>query len=675
VLAERRVLVVLDNARNAAQVRPLLPGTGSSAVLVTSRNQCAELEGAGHLALPVLTIEESLDMLDRCLGVPRVAADRETAQAVTEACGRLPVAVRVIASRLAARPEWTMRELLHRLVRTRSRLDQFSVGDVAVTASFDLSYRELGSRPAEVFRAAALLPGTDFSAAAVAALLAADGDVTERTLDSLVDENMLQAVGAGRYRYHDLLRLYALQRVEAESSPDRSVALGRLADWYLARTMAAVRLVYTEMVRLPTEVDDGRMSFEDVDTAMAWLDDEAGNLVALIDTVAGEERPARSWQLADQLRGYFFVRRDAAPWLATGRAGLAAADAAGDLMAQAAMYQTIGQAHWSVGKHDLALDAYRRGTAAAKQSGWLIGEAYMLHNLGLVHAELGRVDEAHKLYHHALRIGAANEFDHIRAVTLNDLGALCTEQGRLGDAVSHFRAAMQINQGLTRRPSAMVNCANLGMVLRQLEEFDSAHEHLRKALTYYRDIGSVTGQMSVLDELSQLYRQRGEWHAAIGDATEALRIAEETNDLRSQAGVLNTLGFALLGARAVTDARSRFETSLQLSRARGYQYFEAQAGIGVAETLLMIGAVERAQAAAGEALEIARRKMYSILEGDASLVLARATLAAGDRATAGGHCRAARASYETGGMPGKLREADSLAAKISEVRVSARLAV
>jgi tetratricopeptide (TPR) repeat protein len=228
---------------------------------------------------------------------------------------------------------------------------------------------------------------------------------------------------------------------------------------------------------------------------------------------------------------------------------------------------------------------------------------------------------------------------------------------------------MQINQGATRRPSAMANCTNLGMVLRQLEEFDSAHEHLQKGLTYFRDTGSVTGQMSVLDELSQLYRQRGEWYAAVGDATEALRIAEEMDDLKSRAGVLNTLGFALLGVRAVTDAQARFETSLQLSRANGYQYFEAQAGIGVAETLLMIGAVEQARAAASEALEIARRKMYSVLEGDASLALAKATLAAGDSATAAGHCRAARASYETGGMPGKLREADRLAAKTISGRI------
>lgn len=461
LLAERRVLVMLDNARSAAQIRPLLPGTGGSALLVTSRSRCAGLEGADHLLLPVLTVEESLDMLSRRLGQARVAADDANARALTEACGRLPVALRVIGSRLAARPEWTMRDLLQRLAGAPSRLAEFRVGDVAVTAGFGLSYQELAPRPAEAFRMASMLPGPDFSATAAAALLGADADRTARTLDDLVDENVLQSAGGGRYRYHDLIRLYAQQRMEAENGTGRSAALGRLAHWYLGRTTAAVRLVHAETVRLPAGVDDARMRFADGVAAMAWLDEEAGSLTAFIEAAAGGEHRDRAWQLADQMRGYFLLRRDVVSWLATGRAGLAAAESAGDLQAQAAMHLTIGQAHWSVGRHERARDAYRRGAAAARSSGWLTGAAYLSHNLGLAHAELSRVDDA------------------------------------------------LLGQGAIRRSVAMATCADPGMTPGRHEQVEPAHDHLAWSLTHHRGTGPASGQTSVLDHPSQHHGQRG----------------------------------------------------------------------------------------------------------------------------------------------------------------------
>jgi DNA-binding SARP family transcriptional activator/tetratricopeptide (TPR) repeat protein/DNA-binding XRE family transcriptional regulator len=660
-LSDRRMLIVLDNAHNAAQVRPLRPGPGGCAVLVTSRNQCADLDGAALLDLPVLDLAEALALLGSRIGTARVQAERAGAEALIEACGRLPVALRVIAGRLAVRPQWRLRDLLERFADERSRLDQISIGDVAVLTSFELSYRELPAPQARVFREAALIPGEGFSAAAAAAMVVADERSTARTLDGLVAENLLQSTGTGRYRYHDLLRIYAATTAARElTAAEREAALGRLFDWCLARTVAAVRLVYSEMVRLPLDIDPDPAGFTDVDAALAWLDEEAGNLVAAIETAAEGVHRSRAWQLADQLRAYFFVRRDAVRWLAGGQAGLAAAEAADDHRARAAMHQNIGQALWSVGKHETASESYRRGVAAARRSGWRVGEAYLLHNLGLVRAELGHLDEAHELYQQALRIGTSTEFDHIRAVTLNDLGAMCHERGRLTEAVGYFQAALTINQGASRLPSAIANRGNLGMVLRQLEEFDTARAHLDVALQHHRTTGSATGQMSVLDELSQLYAQRSEWTPAVSAATEALRIARRLADRRSEAGVLNTLGFALLGTRAVTEARTQFAGALAVSREHGYRYFEAQACIGLAESMLLTGDHEQASARADEAVRIAGRRAYRILHGDALLALARAALAGQDRETAAEHCRAARAVHASTSGPGKVRACAAL---------------
>ena len=614
VVSDRRILVILDNARNAAQIRPLLPGSGPGVVLVTSRNQCSDLDGAALFDLPVLDAREAVDMLAGPPARTRVAADRPAAEALIEACGRLPIAIRMIAGRLAARPALTLGDALSRLLDEQSRLDQLRVGDVAVTAGFELSYHDLTPRAARIFRSAALIPGKDFSAAAVAALLGADQTDVENVLDDLVRENLLQTVGTCRYRYHDLLHLFARR---AGGPAD----LGPLFQWYLSRTAAAVRLVYAEMVRLPVDVPVDPAGFEDTDAAMAWLDDELGNLVAAVVAAADGPHRARSWQLADQLRAYFFVRRDTVSWLATGNAGLAAAEAAGDDRAQAAMHQTLGQARWSAGRHDLALAAYQRGVDAAQRSGWLVGAAYGLHNVGLVQAQRGRTDEAFELYRRALTFGDGKEFDHIRAVTLNDLGTLCSEQGRLTDAASYFADALRINQGAARRPSAMANRGNLGMVLRQLGEYDVAREHFDVVLEHARRTGSPTGQMAMLDELSRLHGQRGEWSAAVADADEALRLAREFADPRSEAGILNTLGSALLGSRAITDARGRFTDALELSRRMQLRYFEAQASIGLAEALVVDGDVEGARELAREGLELARRNNYSALEAEANAVV------------------------------------------------------
>jgi DNA-binding SARP family transcriptional activator len=397
-LADRRTLVVLDNARNAEHVRDLLPETGGSAVLVTSRNRCAELAGATRLELPVLTSAEALDLLSRHVGAGRATPD------LAAVCGGLPVALRLVAGRLAAHPGWTAQDL-------RERLGAGRTADDPGTAGFDLSYRDLPPRLARVLRFAGAMPGETVTPEAIAAALAADTDDIRADLNSLAGENLLQRAGDGRYRFHDLLRRYARTRSETEDTgPERAAALGRLARHALSRTASAMRLVYPGMVRLPTDTDADPMCFADVDAATQWLDEEVRTLVALIDAVAGGAHRARSWELADQLRGYFFVRRDAESWLATGGTGLAAAEAAGDERAQAAMHQTLGQAHWSVGAHEEALRSYQRGVRAARRSGWAVGEAYLMHNLGLVHAQLGRTAEAHDLHRDALRVGDGPEF-------------------------------------------------------------------------------------------------------------------------------------------------------------------------------------------------------------------------------------------------------------------------
>ncbi|WP_230395018.1 AfsR/SARP family transcriptional regulator [Plantactinospora alkalitolerans] len=668
VLSNRRILIVLDNAYNAAQIRLLLPGPGRSAVLVTSRNQCEELDDAITTLLPVFEPDEALELLEVKLGAARVHAERKEAEALVDACGRLPIAVRLMAGRLTGRGGGMIADVLRRLTDERSRLEQLSLGDSTITSSFAISCRDLPPLAAEVFRTAALIPGGSFSVAAVAALLGSDQRLVRPALDHLAAENMLQPGKVDHYRYHDLLRLYAVRAGELQQTPhDRIAALGRLYAWYLAWTASAMTLVYADMVRLPIDVDLTEAQFPDLDAAMAWLNAEAGNLVAAIEAAPVDGHRARSWQLADQLRGYFFTSGDVVAWLASGSAGLAAAEAAGDVRAEAAMHQTIGQAHWAAGKHHLAAHAYRRGIAAAQNSGWLVGEAYLSHNLGLVQAELGHLDEAQELYRRALDLGTGPEFDHIRAVTLNDLATMCHERGQLSEAVGHLQAAQRLNEKSARHPSAIANRHNMAMILRQLEDFETARAHFDAALEHHRRTGSTLRELSVLDELSQLDRQRNEWVSAVNNATEALRLARQQRNLRAEAAILNTLGYALLGSRAVIDARARFTESLSISRDNGFQYFECQAGIGLAEAILSGGVAGDAYRTAMDALQIATRNTYRALHVDALIVQAKAAIWLGETDTAAQHCRAVRDLLRTTHLPDRMRECDALEVRIGQL--------
>jgi tetratricopeptide (TPR) repeat protein len=493
-------------------------------------------------------------------------------------------------------------------------------------------------------------------------MLPADAGRTTATLQRLLADNLVQAGRGRRYRQHDLLRLYGRRRAEVVTgAAGRAAVQRRLFDWYLARTAAAIPLIFAEAVRLPVDLDTDapEVRFATADAARSWLDEELDGLLEAIREAATGTTPRYAWLLADQLRGYFGIKRNGVPWLASGQYGLAAAEAAGDMLAQAAMYQTVGEAQRSFGQHHEALRTIERGVEAARHSGWLAGEANMTEDLALLNAELGRTDEALALFHRVLAIATGPELDGIRAFTLNDLGVLCMDLGRMQEAADHFESALEINRTDARRPSGMKNRVNLGIAQRQLGRLTAGQDNLETALAYFRETGSLIGQMASQDELSQLRAQRAEWHPAVDHGIEAVALAERLADPRSQAGVLITLAYAQLGLGSTADALDHFGRALRLARDGGYQYYEAQAGIGTADTLLTAGEPARATEIAAAALELARDR-YRILEADALVVLARAATALGDEPAATQHGARARALYESEGAHAKLLTIDQL---------------
>ena len=261
VLAGRRMLVVLDNARDAAQVRPLLPGTASCSVLVTTRSRMPDLASTQLVDLNVLDDEEALTLFDRVVGDERAAAEPEATAEVLLACAGLPLAIRICAARLATRSGWTIATMANRLRQEHRRLDELSVGDLAVRASFQVSFAALPARaqpdgiaPADAFRLLGLWPGPSVSSVAAAALFGITEDLATDALEALVDARLLESTGPDRYKFHDLLRVYAAERAMAEEPrPDRDAAVGRLLRWYMRTSDAAATAVASDRYNVPLE--------------------------------------------------------------------------------------------------------------------------------------------------------------------------------------------------------------------------------------------------------------------------------------------------------------------------------------------------------------------------------------------------------------------------------------
>ncbi|MFG2513268.1 BTAD domain-containing putative transcriptional regulator [Streptomyces sp. NPDC048584] len=301
VLDGRKVLVLLDNARDAAQVRPLLPGTAGCAALVTSRVRMVDLAGAHLVDLDVMSPEEALALFTKIVGEERVGSERDAALDVVAACGFLPLAIRIAASRLAARRTWTVSVLAAKLADERRRLDELQAGDLAVKATFELGYGQLEPAQARAFRLLGLADGPDISLAAAAAVLDLPAEDTEDLLESLVDTSLLESAAPGRYRLHDLVRLYARACAERDEQPpsEREAALSRVLDFYLA-TATGVYAIERPGDRLVDNLEPTQypgLHFTDGTAALDWLYSEASPLLACVRQAAGTDRLRRAVDL------------------------------------------------------------------------------------------------------------------------------------------------------------------------------------------------------------------------------------------------------------------------------------------------------------------------------------------------------------------------------------------
>ncbi|MFI0351423.1 BTAD domain-containing putative transcriptional regulator [Actinomadura sp. 9N407] len=546
-LAGRRVLVLLDDARDARQVRPLLPGSPSCAVLITSRSKLGGLDAARLLDLDVMEPAEALALAGRIVGADRLAAEPAATGALLAACGHLPLAVRIVAARLAARPSWTVASLVARLADRRRRLAELRVADLAVEAAFRLGYNQLGTAQRRAFRLLALAEGPTISRDAAAALLGLPVLDTEELCESLVDVSMLRSPTAGRYRYHDLLKLYARQHADSDEAPEeRATALHRLFHFHLATARTAHLLINPADGRarnalLPAAVPG--QAFDGPDAARDWFFVEAPGLFATIaqavhtrdllplaadlllltDTLvnsgvhakeceraayavidaAWEHRDPRSEGRAHAHLGliYYYAdrmddtaavcevalrrgRETADVWLA--------ADALG-LLGRCAFMK--GRREESLRRHIEALDAFRK-------LGDRYGEASTLSALSRSLLALGRADEALVAAERGLSLHRELGGPHRAGYGLYQLGIVLDGLGRTAEAVSCQQEAAETFRMRRNRQWEGLAIFRIAEARLRLDDLPGAARSAREALRVLQETGHAWGQGQALRVLA-----------------------------------------------------------------------------------------------------------------------------------------------------------------------------
>ena len=534
LLDGKRMLIVLDNARDVVQVRPLLPGAPGSLVVVTSRNEMTGLvaaEGAVPVTLDVLSDAEAREMLTRRLGQDRAAAEPEAADEIISSCARLPLALGIAIGRAAARPKRSLAELAAELRDARGRLDVLEADAATnVRAVFSWSYDQLSETAARMFRLLGLHPGPDISLSAAASLAGMTRAQAGAALHELTRAHLVAEYLPARFTFHDLLRAYAADQAERHDSADeRRAAVHRVLDHYLHTAMAAsqrfspfwpaLRLASPQPGVLPADVTDK-------DQAMAWFEAEVAVMLALIGYAGAERFDVHAWQISWTLGPFFNRRGRWRDYAATGETGLAAARRLDDTLALAHAHYLLGHAQAQIGDYDAADPNVRQALDMFRELGDRANEAVVLNGLAGMLEKQELYPEALAVALDALRMLKAVGHWWTQATLENGVGWLYAHLGQYDQALTHCQQALSLHRDSGHRGGTADTLDSLGYIYLHLGDIAQAKAHYTKAIEAYREISAPFGVGNSLTGLGDALLAEGAPSAAGAAWREAVAILD-----------------------------------------------------------------------------------------------------------------------------------------------------
>jgi DNA-binding SARP family transcriptional activator/TolA-binding protein len=615
LLAGRRVLVVLDNARDGDQVRPLLPGDPGCAALLTSRDALAGLaaaDGARRLDLDVLPLADAVALLRSLIG-PRADADPAAVAELAGLCARLPLALRIAAELAAARPAAPLAGLAAEL--KAGRLDSLDAGEdrADVRAVFSWSVRQLPGDAARAFALLGLHPGTDFDLHSAAALAGTSTAQARKLLDRLYRASLIHESGPGRYSMHDLLRAYAREQAVDEQQgardpggPTRQAMTG-LFDFYLVAAGAAMDVLYPAEAHLRPSADPAAVvvpEFAGEAEARAWLDRERANLVAVVAHCAGSGWPGHAIGLADTLHRYLISGSHLPEASTIYRHALHAAHQSADLDAEATALLSLGSIALYKGQfHDAAAN-YRVALERYRQCGNRTGEARVLGNLGITEQQLHNLESAAAYYRQAI-IASEDAGDSLSAArALSHLAFVETEQGSYDDAADHMQRALPVFRAARDLDYEAMALEAMGEVHRRCGRLTQAAEFFEQALTINRRGGNPTGVADQLLNLGNVNVRQGEHQRAIDYLRQALAMHRQAGYQHGEVQALRSLAEALHGSGQPAAARAELAVAVRLAADSGSTYQQASAHRDLAESHHRSGEDEQARYHWQEALTL-----------------------------------------------------------------------
>jgi DNA-binding SARP family transcriptional activator/Tfp pilus assembly protein PilF len=611
LLADKQVLIVLDNASNVEQVRPLLPGTTGCVVVVTSRDSLPGLvarDGAARLELDLLPLTDAVALLRKLSGT-RSDVDPAAAEELATQCCRLPLALRVAAELAAARPGAALADLVAELGDQQRRLNVLDAGGdphTAVRAVFSWSCDHLDADAARAFRLASLHPGPSFDPYAIAAVTSSTLDQARHALDVLARAHLIQR--PGRYAMHDLLRAYARELAAIhDSAGAQHEALTLLLDYYLYTASIAMDVLYpAERQRRPSIPPPGTPvpSMPGPGVARAWLDAELSCLVAITAHSAGNAWLAHATRLSVTLYRYLQDGAHMPEALTIHAHARQAARRNADRSAEAEALMGLTAAEWERGRDLAAVEHSEQALVLFREVGDQTGQSRALGNLGLLFFQQGRYQQAAKMHQQALAL-CRNVGDRVgEARELSDLGRIDERQGRYQEAIGHLRKALALHREVGDRQFVAYALTRLGRVDLRQGHYMQAAQRFRQSLALHHEVGNAPSEAEVLSLLGTARLRQGRYDQAADCQQQALALSREVGDRCLEAAALNGLGETFLATRRPADAAAMHGAALDLTSQTGYPDLRARAHNGLASAWHAAGDVRLAQQHWQEALAL-----------------------------------------------------------------------